>query len=336
MNLSDAIAAFIADRKARGIAHGTVRNEKYVLNLLLADVGNIQTKQLRHQHLDVFWSRRTTWGPGTMNRARYSLNAFFSWCRTRGYIPRDLDLLAGTKKLKVRPRDRVTIPQAEFETFLDNITNPRTRVVIALGLYMFLRISEIEMLRWQDIRLDDGVMDVFRTKTTTVDANMPICTELDRELRRWKLAYAAQMGQPPLPGWYVVPGLPQIGSGEAKKGHKGFVRSLALQYLPERRSNLGYLMRRTLQEAGYYQPLEGVHTLRRSGAIALYNQLSSVGHDRSIRICQAMLGHSSVQTTEIYLRLDLDKKARNDVLRGRSMFPVKQQARVIRLAEGGG
>ena len=54
------------------------------------------------------------------------------------------------------------------------------------------------------------------------------------------------------------------------------------------------MIARGLREAGYYIPYEGGHTLRRSGATALYNQLTHVGHDRAIRICQAMLGHSSV------------------------------------------
>jgi integrase len=132
-----------------------------------------------------------------------------------------------------------------------------------------------------------------------------------------------------------LPGLPAKGGQRGRKGIKGFVEVLERPYLPTTKANLGYAIRTILQAAGYYRPQEGGHTLRRSGATALYNQLSSVGHDRAIRICQAMLGHSSVQTTEIYLRLDLDRKVRNDLLAGKRMFPEEGTATVLRLGGTG-
>ena len=101
MNLSDAIQQYLADRHVKGIKPGTIRNDKAVLQLLLADVGNIQTGRLRPQHIDVFWSKRTTWGPGTMNKGRYALASFFKWCQARGHIDRNRDLLEGNRKIRV-------------------------------------------------------------------------------------------------------------------------------------------------------------------------------------------------------------------------------------------
>jgi integrase len=87
-----------------------------------------------------------------------------------------------------------------------------------------------------------------------------------------------------------------------------------------------------LLKAGYdLDKGEGGHTLRRSGATALYNELSERGHDRAIRMCQAMLGHASIQTTEVYLALNLDRKARNDLLAGKRMFSVGGPAKVLSL-----
>jgi integrase len=335
MNLSDAIDNYLAARRARGLAPSSLRSHRGTLQLFLTDVGNIETRRLKPQHLDTFWANRSTWGPATRNRATHTLSSFFGWCRIRGYLPRDYDPMEGTRKERPPLRDRILIPQSEFETFLDKIEDPRKRVATALGLYLFLRISDAQALRWQDINFDTATVEVYRPKTKTIDS-LPICNELMRELRRWKLAYAARVGEPVQPGWFVIPGLPARGGQRGQKGVKGFVEVLERPYLPTVRASLGYAMRTVLDAAGYYKPQEGGHTLRRSGATALYNQLSSIGHDRAIRICQAMLGHSSVQTTEVYLRLDLDRKVRNDLLAGKRMFPEGGTATVIRLGESSG
>lgn len=332
MLLSDAIQAFGHDRRAKGIAPKTRANELQVLRLLLADVGNISVRSLKPQHTDIFWANRSGWAPGTLNRARGTLSIFFSWCRDRGYMNRDTDPLAGTRAFKVPPRTRALIPQSEFEAVIQRRKNPRTRVAFAIGLYTFARISEIEGLRWQDINLEAGVVEVFRQKTQTLDV-LPICDELAEELRRWRLEYAAHMGEQVRPEWFVVPGTTPP-RGTSTKGAKGFTAHRPRYYLPTKRADLSKVIKQGLVEDGYYVPYEGGHTLRRSGATALYNQLTYVGHDRAIRICQAMLGHSSVQTTEVYLRLDLDRKVRNDLLAGKPMFPARDAGTVVSLSGG--
>lgn len=339
MNLSDAIDAYLAHRQSRGLSRGSLRSHKGTLQLFLADCGNIETRRIKPQHLDVFWANRTTWGPATRNRAAHTLQAFFAWCRIRGHLPRDYDPMEGTRKERVTPRTRITIPQSEFETLLAKIEEPRKQITVALGFYLFLRVSDAQALRWQDVDLDavdpktgepKPTIEVYRPKTRQIDT-LPICRELHDHLRRWKMTYAAKVGRPVEPGWYLIPGMSSRGGQRGRKGVKGFVEMVERPYLPNVQANLAYVVRTFLQDNGYYQKQEGGHTLRRSGAIALYNQLTALGHDRAIRICQAMLGHSSVQTTEIYLRLDLDRKVRNDLLSGKRMFPEGGTATVIRL-----
>jgi integrase len=160
--LSDAIQAFGNDRRAKGTAVKTRANEQQILRLLLADVGNVNTRQLRPQHIDTFWANRSGWAPGTLNRARHTLNAFFSWCRTRGYMSRDADPLAGTKPMRVPRRHRSIIPQSSFDDVLEARVTPRSRIVFGIGLYMFLRISETQNIRWGDLDLEAGHAEVAR------------------------------------------------------------------------------------------------------------------------------------------------------------------------------
>lgn len=332
MKLSDAIDLYNADRRAKGIKRSTREAEARTLRLLLADIGNIELNHLRPQHIDRFWANRDGWGPGTTNLALGHLKRFVEWAQERGWIRRDRNPLHGIRRLRVKPRHRIIIPQQEFETFLEGIWDPRIRAACAIGLYMFTRVSETSALRWQDVDLHNGVAEVYRRKTEQLDA-LPICTELIEELKRWRLDYAAKIGRQLLPGDFVIPGYQQ-GKARGIPGQRGgFTYDGPDVYLPQRQANLTAGMRRALTEAGYYQPHEGGHTLRRSGAIALYNQLTSVGHDRAIRICQAMLGHSNIRTTETYLMLDLDRKVRNDLLAGKPMFPEQAEALVLELGE---
>jgi integrase len=330
MNLSDAIDAYLAHRQSRGLSAGSIRSHRGTLRLLLADIGNIEVSRIKPQHLDAFWVKRTTWGPATRNRATHTLQAFFAWARVRGHMPRDYDPMEGTRKERVPKRSTVIIPQSEFETLIESIEDPRKRIAIALGCYLFLRVSDSQALRWQDVNFDEATIEVYRPKTRQTDT-LPICNELMAELKRWKMIYAAKVGEQVQPGWYLIPGLSTHGGQIGMKGHRGFVANVERPYLPTVQANLGHAVRSVLKDAGYYQLQEGGHTLRRSGAIALYNQLTALGHDRAIRICQAMLGHSSVQTTEVYLRLDLDRKVRNDLLAGKRMFPEGGTATVIHL-----
>lgn len=328
MDLSGAVTAYLRDRQARGYAKGTIDNDRQVLRLLLADVGNINTQRLRPQHMDVFWANRT-WGPGTCNKARAIFSSFFKWCQNRGYMPRTLDLQTEARPQRVAPRKRVLIPQSSFSTFIEaDHEDVRARIVLALGLYLFLRRSEITGLRWQDWNEDTETIEVYREKTKTLDT-LPVCSELGRELKRWRLTYAAEVGEAPSPGYFIVPGRTKpkfVGIG---KGKLKVVQASKL--VPTQRAVISVLVRNCLKDSGYYQEYEGGHTLRRAGATALYDQLTRMGHDRAIRVCQAMLGHANITTTEIYLRLDLDRKVRNDLLAGQPMFPDAGEGVVLSL-----
>lgn len=324
MQLSDAIDQYLTWRRAKGARPNTLRAERHTLNLFLSDVGNVNTRSLVHRHVDVFWAKRTTWGEGSMNKGRSHLSAFFKWCQNRGHIARDNNLLDDSKALRVPERARILIPQASFSTFLEGL-EPRTRAICAIGLYLFTRVSETSMLRWQDILFSDGKVMVYREKTGTTDS-LPLCEELARELKRWQLAYATRLGRPLRPADYVIPYMDRP-EWTGTPGVRGQLLQLSSpDYQPNRRAPLAHPIKKALKDAGYYQPYEGGHTLRRSGAVALYHELAERGHDKAIRLCQFMLGHKSIKTTEIYLRLTLEEKEAQDLLAGKPMFQVSEGA----------
>jgi len=324
MNLSDAVDQYLVSRQARGIKPQSVRSEEYVLRQLLLAAGNINTRHLSHRHLDAFWTKRGAgWAESTRNKARAHLASFFKWCKLRGYLPTDTDLLGDTKALRVPERSRLIIPQAEFSTFLEGIGDARTRAMCAIGLYLFTRISETSLLRWQDVLFSENRVLVTREKTGTADS-LPMCEELAKELKRWHLTYSAMIGRQLTPADFVIPFMDKPRMAGVP-GHSGkLVRVGGPVFHPSQRAQLTTPIKLALKNAGYYQRYEGGHTLRRSGATALYHELASRGHDKAMRLCQWMLGHKTITTTEIYLRLSLEEKEAQDLLSGQPMFKAME------------
>ena len=92
---------------------------------------------------------------------------------------------------------------------------------------------------------------------------------------------------------------------------------------------------RALKTLGYTkeddEPRMGVHTLRRSGARALFDVLRNQGYDGALKRVSAMLHHKNTAMTEHYLGLDIERTQRNDMLRGEIMFPTAPQPDVVNL-----
>jgi integrase len=160
---------------------------------------------------------------------------------------------------------------------------------------------------------------------------MPICAELHEELARWKYAYGVAVQEIPHLDWHVIPPFRAPGF---KRGADGLLHlATRAELIPTRRLTIPhYPIQLALGDMGYATLDEGGHTLRRSGGYALYQRLSHLGHDRAGRIVQSMYGHKSFQTTEKYLRLSLERKARDDILRGQRMFD-EAEGKVIHLGE---
>lgn len=327
MLLSDAIEAYNRDRKAKGMSLNTVRNQGVALRQFLAAVGNIQVNYIGPVQVDRFWAKHPDWGPGTYNLKRQVLMSFFEWLRQRGHMNKGNDPLTGLRKRRVPQQDWNLIPPSDFERVIDCAPNARDRAMVATSLYLFTRVSETKELRWRDIDFDNYTIQVYRTKVGEYD-QLPMCAELEVELRRWRFEYGSLVGQVPRPEWYVFPAYSKpLFSG---RGGNGLYLVKAPELMPTTGlSGITTQIKAVLEVAGYDDDQEGGHTLRRSGATALYHELSSQGHDRAMRTVQAMLGHKNLATTEIYLSLNLDRKARNDLLAGRRMFAEATTAEVV-------
>lgn len=335
--LSDCIAEYLVSCQSRGDRPNTLKSKRCTLDQLLLSTGNVLMRNVGPGHIDSLFSEFQSKGlrSSTVNQRRTILTHFFRWCQVRRYVSPLVSPMEGIRNLKSVPRERLRVPASKFGHLLDCAGHPRNRIVIALGLYLFLRQSEIVTLRVQDVSLDNGLVATTIHKTSQRD-EMPICSELDGELRRWLTYYGETCGS--LRGDWLL--TPTLGRAKFKGTSAGFVRvdDGRTMYPMTRLKRLEHIAQDALEAAGYAirgddgsSNFEGIHTLRRSGARALYDQLVSRGHDGALREVQAMLHHASTQMTEKYLGITLDIKRRNDSIRGNLMFPSGSSGNVIPL-----
>lgn len=341
--LSDLIDTFLKSREAQGLAANTIKNDGYILRGFLAIVGNIQMRSVAESHVDLYFERRLSEGvkPSTLNHIRAILGSFLEWARKRRYLGPNGNPMADRPAYRTPPKPKLLIPASDFPRLLDCAEHPRDRAVVALGLFLFLRRGEITSLRIRDLDLASGKVFAQIHKSARAD-EMPVCQELDQEMRRWLTWYSGHVEASLARDWYLVPAKRQAGG--TPDPITGLLRGQA-SYLEAplrptgKMSEVHTAVKTALKKAGYAltdekgEPTrEGGHTLRRSGARALYDRfLDEGGHDRAIRVIQAMLHHKSIRTTEHYLGIELDEVRRNQLLQGQRMFAAPA-ANVLPLA----
>jgi integrase len=194
--LDDLITAWCRSQESQGLARNTVRNRELHLRALMALVGNIQINNLERRHVDGYFTHCMTkprpLQPLSLNKHKESLDAFFVWAVANRYLAADRNPMAGRRKFKAVPKDRLLIPASDFPRLLNCAPHPRDRIVVALGLYLFPRQSEIRSMRIKDVDLERGYVHMKNHKSSSAD-DMPVCTELDEEVRTWLRFYAERV-----------------------------------------------------------------------------------------------------------------------------------------------
>lgn len=337
--LSDGIDDYLVLRGSQDFSKRTLANERGVLKRFLGVNGNIWMHSIEAAHVTRhFENASRTRASGSLQLDHTVLGQFLEWGRHTRRMALDVDPMMGRRRPKTRLKERDRIHVSRFGHLLDcaGRRDPRDRAAVAVLLYTLIRDQEAADLRISDVDLDGGWLRVRITKSYQED-RMPISIELDRELRQWLTAYAAAARRALEPGDFLLPRRQSVGIIRA--GVQGRIEGHEMIYVPEKKiARLGRLVGHALHEAGFPMTddqgktkMEGAHTIRRSGARALFDRLAADGYDHSLRIVQSMLHHSSVSITEKYIGVTADRRSRDEILRGVEMFPV-DTAKVVSIA----
>lgn len=320
--LDGAVTDYLAFRASQGLAKGTLRNERGTLKRFLQVNGSIGVHKINGTHVTRYFEEAAkTCQPGSLGPAHATLNAFFKWARHTRRMDLDNDPMFGRRKPKVRKKERSRIHVSKFPALLDAAgeRSPRDRMLVAGLLYTLLRANEMQAIRLRDVDLDAGYITAVISKSNIED-RVPISSELDAELRKWLTHYTERVG-PLKPHYALVP--QHVYQGVHDPVTKKFTTVRMENYDPESPAQVRSKMVHPAFEAIGFDTTdtrEGCHTLRRSGARALYDTLSEARHPRPIRVVKDMLHHASELQTEVYIGVQADRLDRDEVIKGRAMY----------------
>jgi integrase len=335
VRLDEAIEEFLASRRARHVAANTIKSEKSMLVGFLTVTGNIYPRSIEPRHVDAWLAANQHWEPSTRRAQISRLRIFQTWLTTHKYISRGEDFLEGIHKVKVPKKRYQRVPFDQFTELLDRATAPRDRMIVATGLFLLVRASEITPMRWRD---DLGEhMAIYRKKTGEPD-DLPVGPDYREELDRWKRKLCVQMEvTKPDPSWYIHCAMMRPSS----RDEKGLYTAVDGEYplLPQEplrhpRMRIKVIM----AQLGIEERGTGMHTLRRSGARALFEELlkDGVAKDEALLVVSSMLGHASVQQTLVYIGWETTRAMRDKVILGRRMItPEAAIGRVVELRPRG-
>ncbi|MHB1098509.1 MAG: tyrosine-type recombinase/integrase [Burkholderiales bacterium] len=319
VTIKDAMDAYTVHLRAKGRAERTVANCIQPVKHLWREVGEINVTSLRPQHVDRMFQRHD-WSVVTRNLYIGNLKGFVKYCRRMGYCPKDFDFMDGWESSRVPRQDKLIIPPEEFASLLDAARNPRDRALIAVGLFTFCRSSEVCTIRVGDLDFDRHTVAIYRWKTSQPDI-LPMCSELETEMLRWFAYYSKEVGGLQS-SYYLIPALAQIEMTYDRRLCRLVASTTPQALRPTSKVGHPYEpVQRALATLGYPTGKTGGHTLRRSGARALFDQCRSVGYDGALRHVASMLGHSDTKVTENYLGLGIERMQRNELLAGKPMLP---------------
>lgn len=335
INMSEATTEYTSHLLAKGMARNTIKNYTQPLTRAVRVWGDIQVATVKPVHIDRLFSDGN-WAPRTRNMYRGALDLFFQWARHLGYMQRDFDPLFGWRNARVPKVDRMRLPAEEFYPLMDACEHPRDRWAVAVGLFTFMRGSEMQTLRVNDLDLKELTLDVCRHKQGGHIDTMPVSEELREEAVRWLNWYRADQGTL-IGNWFLVPSKkPDEWTWDKTTGLLGRVDKLA-SLRPEQMMSHPYrVAQRALAALGYDTKGEGEHTLRRSGARAYADRLRADGVDNALMATAAMLDHSDIRVTQHYIGWDTEKDNRNKSIKGQRMFPgIAREGAKLRVVGGG-
>ena len=303
----------------------------YVLRRFAAWYGNVQLRHLaadkvgewfygdnglRTDHRTRDGRYRAPVAASTHNYYRSRLNSFFRFCIQRGLVKKDL--LAEVDPLRVPTVLRQRPSPTTLNEMVRTAPNDRDRALLQTLIHTALRKSEVAAIRVNDVDLDEGWLIVRITKSHLED-RLPITVQLNSDLRRWMRTYATDIGRPLAADDHLFPARHSPGFRWRTEPDGMRVRFRAPDiWLPQApMAHAERVVHDALHRVGLPTIGEGAHTLRRAAARAFFDELTQDrGYDSALRVVSAWLHHKNSSTTEQYLGLDLERKRRDEWLRG--------------------
>ena len=268
-------------RLERAFTENTIQAYSMDLNKLLEyyDEQGIDFRAVTLEQLHNFVAMLMDLGisPRSVSRILSGVHSFYKFLELEGEVPTDpTELLESPDRGKHLP-DVLTI--SEIDRLIDaiDLTAPegqRDRAILETLYSCGLRVSELCNLRTGDLYLDEGFIRV--TGKGRKQRLVPISPRAINELRLW---------------------FQQRDLLKPKPGHEDFVFLSLRRCTSLSRITIFHIVKQLCLRTGIRSTISP-HTFRHSFATHLLEG------GANLRAIQAMLGHESIGTTEIYMHID--------------------------------
>lgn len=327
ITVQQAVDEYVQSLRDNDNKPGYVRDVSLTLAGITREHGPKQLRNLRDQHLsDVFtlWTRGSGIVhpknmPSTLNKKREHVRMWLKFSQAKGWIKADpKTLLLLVKKRKAGTRKFLRLTPAQIIDWINRPAHARDRCYFALAAYTAIRQMEICTLRWGQVDLEQGTINVVNSKTDN-ERVLPITVELDRAIREWVEFYESRIGRPLRGADYLLPAKAkptfQHQGGKLRKGSD-------VPLFPERHMMPDAKMVKAIwQDMKLPHEREGLHTIRRSVARIFYDQQAKqYGKDHALSMTQAFLDHASPTQTQKYIGVDYFADDVDETLRGRAFL----------------
>jgi integrase len=116
----------------------------------------------------------------SFRRHRRTLHTFFNFCRSRGWLSREADLLEGIGKRKEAQADIEVFTPSELRRILHAAT-PKAATCIVLQAFAGVRSEELLRLTWTDLERRKGFIEITARKAKTAQRRLiPILPNLEQ------------------------------------------------------------------------------------------------------------------------------------------------------------
>jgi len=174
--VADAVEAFKAEKRAEGRSQLYIEDLRYRLDYF-ARAFNVEVRQLTPVDVRDFLNE-LKFGARSFNNHRRTLQTFFNFCQSRGWLSREADLLERIGKRKESPTDIEVFAPAELRKILHAAT-PKAATCIALQAFAGVRSEELLRLTWGDLERRRGFIEISAGKAKTAQRRLiPISPNL--------------------------------------------------------------------------------------------------------------------------------------------------------------
>jgi integrase len=330
-NLIESAAQWQLDAGTR-LAPGTARNRTWLVRRLIRAAQrhhgpNVAPRQLCITCISQFLTEiNEKGGTGNYNAAIGAIKDFVRFLRRNGDISINQSerLLEGRRTKKFTRQPKMFIPAEQFGNMLAP-ASPWDRGVLSFALYSLARQSEIRAVQLGHLDLGERAVLLYRLKRRRHTA-VPITPTMRCELDRYLNWYAMRMHTTAAamladhPDWYLYPRMQVThGFSNGRYDAKLFRWEPVPEVPPQRLERVIKRALDTLVPAGEdrvpgqysWQQFkgEGMHTIRRSGARAMYLHLRETqGRDSAAIQVSLMLDHEDPKVTLAYIGMDEERE----------------------------